>query len=188
MRGDEMTLTMFLADVPSPLGDLRLLSDEAGRVRALQFAERPARLRRHLDEHYPGHELVRAPAPEAVVDALRRYFEGDLEAFDGIDVAAAGAPAQQRAWSALRRIPAGRTMTYEALGRAMGIADWRAAVDAGAAAGANPVAIVVPCHRVVSANGDLKGYAWGLHRKRWLLEHEGALAAAAAVQRTASLF
>jgi methylated-DNA-[protein]-cysteine S-methyltransferase len=188
MRGDEMSTTIFLADLPSPLGDLLLVSDEQGRVRALQFAERRARLRRHLDEHYEGHELVRATPPEAIAAALRRYFDGDLEALDRVDVAAAGTPAQQLAWSAMRRLPAGRAMTYEALGRAMGIADWRAAIDAGAAAGANPVAIVVPCHRVVSANGELKGYAWGLHRKRWLLEHEGALAPLVAVPRTASLF
>jgi methylated-DNA-[protein]-cysteine S-methyltransferase len=70
----------------------------------------------------------------------------------------------------------------------MGIDDWRAAVDAGAALAANPIAIIVPCHRVVGAGGDLKGYAWGLHRKRWLLEHEGAIAARADTPQEASLF
>ena len=110
-----------------------------------------------------------------MVDALQRYFAGELAALDSIEVATAGTEPQERAWAALRRIPAGQTTTYGALGKSVGINDWRASVDMGAAVGANPIAIIVPCHRVLGANGDLKGYAWGLHRKRWLLEHEGAI-------------
>ena len=81
----------------------------------------------------------------------------------------------EKVWAALRRIPAGSTTSYGKLARELGFEDPRAAIDIGAANGANPVAIVVPCHRVIASTGDLKGYAWGLHRKRWLLEHEKAV-------------
>ena len=81
----------------------------------------------------------------------------------------------------MRRIPAGQTISYGWLARALGFRDPRAAIDIGAANGANPVAVIVPCHRVIASSGDLKGYAWGLHRKRWLLKHEDALPRAAEV-------
>lgn len=170
-------MKMILSKLESPLGTMLLATDEQGRVRALELAERRSRLHRNLREHYGVLELTEGPAPTAVAGALQRYFAGELEALDGIAVATAGTAQQERAWAALRRIPAGQTTTYGALGKSMGIDDWRAAVDAGAAAGANPIAIIVPCHRVLGANGDLKGYAWGPHRKRRLLEHEGAIEA-----------
>jgi methylated-DNA-[protein]-cysteine S-methyltransferase len=123
-----------------------------------------------------------------VADALQRYFECDLDALERIEAVTAGTDQQERAWAALRRVRAGQTTTYGAVGKSMGIDDWRAAVDAGAAVGANPIAIIVPCHRVLGTNGDLKGYGWGLHRKRWLLEHEMAIEVRSAAPQTASLF
>jgi len=168
-------MKLTLTELPSPQGTLLLVTDDEQRVRALDFAERRSRLHKNLQEHYGAYELTEGEAPAAIVHALERYFAGDLTALDAIEVATAGTPAQELAWAALRRIPVGRTATYTEIGRAMGITDWRAAVDAGAAVGANPIALIVPCHRVIAANGDLKGYAWGLHRKRWLLEHEKAL-------------
>ena len=83
---------------------------------------------------------------------------------------------QRRVWAALRRIPAGRTVSYGQLARSLGLQDPRAAIDVGAANAANPVALIVPCHRVGASDGSLRGYAWGLARKRWLLVHEHALA------------
>ena len=90
-------------------------------------------------------------------------------------------------WAALRRIPVGQTTTCGALGRLLGFTDPRAAIDVGAAIGANPIAVIVPCHRVVASNGELKGYAWGLHRKRWLLEHEKAIQLQVGAPQSASL-
>jgi methylated-DNA-[protein]-cysteine S-methyltransferase len=98
-----------------------------------------------------------------------------LAAIDAIALADAGTELQKRVWGALRKIPAGTTTSHGELARSLGFDDPRAAVDIGAANGANPIAIVVPCHRVIAKNGDLRGYAWGLHRKAALLEHEGAL-------------
>lgn len=181
-------MRMTLSQLDSPLGTLLLATDGQGRLRALELAGRRARLHRNLQAQYGATELTEGPAPAAIAEALRRYLEGEWHALDRLEVATAGSEAQQRAWAALRRIPAGQTATYGAIGQAMGITDWRAAVDAGAAVGANPIALVIPCHRVLGANGDLKGYAWGPQRKRWLLEHEGALAAPSPAPRTASLF
>jgi methylated-DNA-[protein]-cysteine S-methyltransferase len=154
----------------------------------LEFSGRRARLHRNLREHYGSYTLADAAAPAVVAHALRRYFDGEHAAIEQVDVRTAGTPFQERTWAQLRAIPAGCTRTYGDVGKAAGITDWRAAIDAGAAIGANPVAILVPCHRVVGAAGNLKGYAWGLHRKQWLLEHEHALAAAVAGPETASLF
>ena len=181
-------MKMILSHVESPLGVMLLATDEQHRARALEFAERRSRLHRKLREQYDAYELIEGPAPTAVADALQRYFAGELGALDNIEVATAGTELQERAWAALRHIPAGQTTTYGALGKSVGIDDWRAAVDMGVAVGANPIALIVPCHRVLGANGDLKGYAWGLHRKRWLLEHEGCIEARPADLQTALQF
>lgn len=181
-------MKIVLSHLPSPLGAMRLATDAQGGVRALSFEDRSRRLHDHLQAQYGGLALSEGPPPAAVAGALQRYFDGALDALDGIATAAAGSELEQRVWAALRRIPVGQTMTYGALGQSLSLSDWRAALDVGAAVGANPIAILVPCHRVLGANGDLKGFAWGLQRKRWLLEHEAAIDARAAVPQTAALF
>lgn len=181
-------MKFFLSHLAFPLGAMLLVADEQGRVLALEIGDRRSRLHRSLREQYGTYELLDAEAPAAVATAMRRYFAGELQALDELDVVTAGSERQQRAWAALRRIPAGTTATYGEIGQAMGITDWRASVDAGAAVGANPVALIVPCHRVVGANGDLKGFAWGLHRKQWLLEHEGAIKPRRSAAQTEALF
>lgn len=170
-------MKLFLSHLDSPLGDMLLVTDAQQAVRALDFADHEARLHRGLREHYGEVELTAIPAPAAIADALARYFAGELEALNGLPTATAGSELQRRVWAALRRIPAGTTTSYGRLARELGFDDPRAAIDMGAANGANPIAIIVPCHRVIASNGDLKGYAWGLHRKRWLLEHEKAMTA-----------
>lgn len=169
-------MKMFLSPLESPLGAMLLATDAQRAVRALDFADHKARLYRGLREHYGEVELAEVPAPSEIADALARYFDGELQALDALRTATAGSELQRRVWTALRRIPAGTTTTYGKLARELGFDDPRAAIDMGAANGANPIAIIVPCHRVIASNGDLKGYAWGVHRKRWLLEHEKAMA------------
>ena len=180
-------MKLLLGRIPSPLGELRLVVDAAGQVRALDYAGYEARLHRLLREHYGTHELVDAAPPPAIREAIERYFDGDLTAAEGIATATAGSDLQRRVWEALRRIPNGVTATYGQLARELGFEDPRAAIDVGAACGSNPIAIVVPCHRVIASDGSLKGYAGGLHRKRWLLEHEKALAEVPPVPQTARL-
>jgi len=173
-------MKLYLSRIASPLGEIPLVTDEQEQVRALDFPEYQSRLQRLLREHYGKYELIEAPAPASIAAALRRYFEGDLTALNHIVTATAGSDLQRQVWDALRRLPVGRTMSYGELARSLGFQDPRAAIDVGAANGANPIAIIVPCHRVIASNGELKGYAGGVHRKRWLLEHEGAITKAAA--------
>jgi len=174
-RPNLAVMKLFLSDIPSPLGEMLLVTDAQARVRALEFADHRARLHRGLRERCGTFELIEAPALAAIAGALRRYFEGELGALAEIVVATGGSDLQRQVWEALRRTPAGRTVSYGELARTLGFQDPRAAIDIGAANGANPIAVIVPCHRVIASNGDLKGYAWGVQRKRWLLEHEGTL-------------
>ncbi|QBR00190.1 methylated-DNA--[protein]-cysteine S-methyltransferase [Paraburkholderia pallida] len=180
-------MQLFLSRLPSPLGELLLVTDAQQTIRALEFADHTSRLHRGLREHYGSTELVDSTAPEAIAQAIARYFAGEREALGALPTATAGTDLQRRVWAALRLIPAGATTTYGKLAKELGFEDPRAAIDIGAANGANPIAIVVPCHRVIASNGDLKGYAWGLHRKRWLLEHEKAMSASSTVPQTLTL-
>ncbi len=169
-------MKMLLSHLASPLGAMLLVTDAQQIVRALDFEDHKARLYRGLREHYGDVELMEIPAPVEIVGAFDRYFSGELEALDVLRTQTNGTELQCRVWAALRRIPTATTTTYGKLAKELGFDDPRAAIDVGAANGANPIAIIVPCHRVIASNGDLKGYAWGLHRKRWLLEHERAMA------------
>ena len=156
----------------SPCGELTVVTRDE-RLVGLGFADGDAPLRRSLARRF-GVAPVRGPAPAAVTRALTAYFGGDIAALDSLEVDGGGTPFQQRVWGALRRIPAGRTVAYRDLARTIGAPDAVRAV--GAANGANPIGIVVPCHRVIAADGALQGYAYGLERKRWLLRHESAIA------------
>jgi len=164
--------TFTLDRVASPVGEVLLVVDDAGAVRALDFADYEARMLRLLQRHYGPVALTPGRAPEPVRAALDAYFGGDARALDGLPVKTGGTAFQRTVWAALRAIPAGETRSYGQLAAAIGKP---AAVRAvGLANGANPVGVIVPCHRVVGANGKLTGYAGGLERKRWLLAHEGA--------------
>lgn len=167
-------MRLLLDHFASPVGMILLVHDDENILRALDFIDYEPRLHRLLRLHYGTVELVRAAAPSQTTQPLQRYFAGDHSAVAQIPVATAGTPFQRQVWSALRTIPAGQTRTYGALARDLGSPGASRAV--GLANGANPVAIVVPCHRVIGANGALTGFGGGLHRKQWLLEHEGALA------------
>ena len=166
---------LTLDRMATPLGDVLLVTDEQGAVRALDFADHEPRMRRLLARHAPGSGLMEGRAPERVRSAVTAWFGGDLRALDGLSVKTAGTPFQREVWAALRAIPAGETRSYGQLAAAVGRP---AAVRAvGLANGANPVGVIVPCHRVIGANGTLTGYAGGLERKRWLLNHEGVIVA-----------
>jgi methylated-DNA-[protein]-cysteine S-methyltransferase len=152
-----------------------LIHDLEGCMRALDFHDFEPRMRRLLRRHYgaEGDEftLEDRPSPVAIQYALRDYFAGDLTAIDAIPVATNGTPFQRDVWAALRGIRPGTTLSYGALARQLGRPKSVRAV--GLANGANPVAIVVPCHRVIGTDGSLTGYGGGIDRKRWLLAHEG---------------
>jgi methylated-DNA-[protein]-cysteine S-methyltransferase len=170
--------TLTLDRVATPVGEVLLVTDSEGAVRALDFADYEARMTRLLARHAPGAAVADGRAPERVRAAVEAYFSGDVRALDGLTVTTGGTDFQRSVWKALRAIPAGETRTYGQLAAAIGAP--KAVRAAGLANGQNPVAVIVPCHRVIGANGTLTGYAGGLERKRWLLEHEGAATPAAA--------
>jgi methylated-DNA-[protein]-cysteine S-methyltransferase len=163
-------MTYELATVDTPLGPAHALARD-GRLCALGLvarAPRPSSPLAHLSRLAPRPVCN----PAGVATALAAYFDGDLAALDAVEVDPDGTPFQRRVWTALRAIPAGTTTTYGELARELGVPTASRAV--GAANGANPVWIVIPCHRVIGASGDLTGYAGGLDVKRRLLAHEGA--------------
>jgi methylated-DNA-[protein]-cysteine S-methyltransferase len=162
---------LFIDDCATPIGTALLVFDREGALRALDFEDHATRTRRLLRLYYGGTPLTEIRAPATIKAALRRYFDGELDALSETTCAVAGTPFQRSVWTALRGIAPGRTTTYGALARTLGKPAASRAV--GLANGSNPIGIVVPCHRVIGANGDLTGYGGGLHRKRWLLRHEG---------------
>ncbi|CAN5502183.1 methylated-DNA--[protein]-cysteine S-methyltransferase [soil metagenome] len=119
-------------------------------------------------------------------DRIRAYFDGELAAIDSIPTEGAGTPFQQRVWSELRRIPCGTTLSYGGLAERLGDKNLMRAV--GLANGSNPIAVVVPCHRVIGADGSLTGYGGGLPRKSWLLNHEGVPVRNGRIDRQGDLF
>ena len=162
----------------SPVAMLLLVTDEDGALRGLEFADHESRMSRLLRLHYGAYTLEEGDAPVSITRALDAYFNGDMEALAAIRTATGGTPFQREVWKALRTIPAGTTMSYGQLAAKIGRTGASRAV--GAANGANPIAIVVPCHRVIGASGALTGFAGGLPRKRWLLDHENRFAQAPA--------
>jgi methylated-DNA-[protein]-cysteine S-methyltransferase len=150
----------------TPLGELAIVVDTEGFLRAVGWLDGHARMRRHLG----GAPLVQERDPAGHTSAIARYFEGDLGAIEGLPVVFSGTDFQRRVWNALRDIPRGETRSYGNLARSIG--NPRAMRAVGLANGANPVGIVVPCHRVIGADGSMTGYGAGVERKRWLLEHE----------------
>lgn len=173
-------MRLLLDRLSSPIGDIFLVF-EGERLRALDFADYEERMHRLLRLHYGAVTLSEARAPEAIRAALGRYFVGEIAAPDGIECATAGTAFQRTVWSALRLIPAGETRSYGAVAAMIG--NPRACRALGAANGANPIALVVPCHRVIGANAALTGYGGGLSRKAWLLAHEEAAMAGRAGPR-----
>lgn len=158
-----------IQELDSPIGTMILAASEAG-VCTLDFAERQATILGRLERRFGRIMLRRAHGPDPAAERLRAYFAGELQGLDAIPVDPGGTPFQREVWSALRAVRPGRTISY---GTLAGRIQRRGASRAvGAANARNPVAIVIPCHRAIGADGRLTGYAGGLDRKQWLLDHE----------------
>ncbi|MFZ4832127.1 methylated-DNA--[protein]-cysteine S-methyltransferase [Rouxiella sp. Mn2063] len=176
--------------ITTPLGELEIIADTQGNLRALEWLDYHARLLKLLAQHYgpdystegaaksnasskAGFTLQQQAVPETLRQAIVNYFAGDLHSIDNIAVATAGTEFQRSVWAMLRTIPCGEVMSYGEMASRLG--NPGAARAVGLADGSNPISIVVPCHRVIGSNGALTGYAGGVDRKRWLLQHEGYL-------------
>ena len=171
------------AMVKTPIGPLGLWANDEALV-GLEFSDKAARmsgLDAALERDWGAFTTQTARDPAGAATRLERYFAGELAALDEQPVEYRGTEFQQAIWDELRRIAPGQTLGYAELARKIGRP--RAVRAAGAANGANRIAIFVPCHRVIAADGSLWGYGGGLERKRFLLEHEHARFGDAAAQR-----
>lgn len=161
--------------LPTPLGDMLAVASEAG-LCGLEFGrpERATRLWRRLERWRPGADVADGVAP--VFDLARQwlahYFHSPDQPGPAVPLDLLGTDFELAVWREIQAIPAGRTTTYGDIAARLGRIDASRAV--GAAVGANPVGLIVPCHRVVGSSGSLTGYGGGLERKEWLLRHERA--------------
>ena len=155
----------------TPIGIALLVTDAEGILRALDWQDYEHRMHELLRLHYGAVDLSSLQAPDDMRGALSGYFEGDLDRLSSIRWRVGGTSFQRRVWTALASIPVGTTLSYGALAAKL---DMPKAVRAvGHANGSNPISVVLPCHRLIGADGSLVKYGGGLERKRWLLRHEG---------------
>jgi len=157
-------MTTYFSKMDSPIGELLLVGDGTSLTQLLM-----------LNQKYYGSETQQDWQRDDVIfraarDQLKAYFAGELRTFN-LPLAPTGTAFQRKVWQALRDIPYGQTESYGALAKR--IDSPKASRAVGMANGHNPISIIVPCHRVIGANGNLTGYGGGIERKRWLLEHEG---------------
>jgi len=173
-------LDLLVDHLCTPVGELVIICDVHATIRAIDWQEFEDRMFRKLAIHYParGWSLRRARDPFRHTSTLAAYMDGEITAVDRLEVQTGGTLFQREVWRGLRKIPAGTTTSYGALAERIGRPSAVRAV--GLANGANPIGIVVPCHRVIGADGSLTGYGGGLERKRWLLAHEARYARYAA--------
>jgi methylated-DNA-[protein]-cysteine S-methyltransferase len=165
-----MSLRFLLDRCPSPIGVMLLVSDTDGHLRALDFEEYEQRMHRLLRLQSGDFTTEAGSTPYAVKQALTAYFTGEIDALNAVSIRTGGTEFQRQVWRALRELPAGATTSYGRLAATIGHPKASRAV--GMANGSNPIALVVPCHRVIGANGSLTGYGGGLPRKQWLIQHE----------------
>ena len=157
--------------ISSPIGKIVIVVD-GDRLWSLDFEDCTERMMKLLKRRYTEVRLKQVVDPHGFSTRINNYFAGDYENLTTIPVHTGGTPFQQQVWIALREIPAGQTFTYSGLAARIGRP--KAARAVGMTVSLNPIAIVLPCHRVVGRNASLTGYAGGVDRKRWLLRHENA--------------
>lgn len=166
-------MSLFLTDkLATPIGDMVIIAHD-GVLLLLEFDDAKERYMRDMRARYGDIALTPHDNPFGFTAIMHRYFAGDIQAIDGLKTDGGGTAFENQVWALLKQIPVGTTRSYGDLARALGDINLSRAV--GTANGKNPIAIVVPCHRVIGADGSMTGYAGGLTRKEWLLRHEGAL-------------
>lgn len=163
-------MEVHIEEIESPVGTV-VLAESGGALCALDFESSVKPVVERLKRRYGSIEVASGNGARPFRDRIEAYFAGDLSAIEGLQVNPKGTVFQREVWSALQRIPPGSTTCYSELAVKIGRP---AAIRAvGMANARNPIAVVIPCHRVIGRDGSLTGYAGGLERKRWLLQHEG---------------
>ncbi len=158
--------------IQTPIGDMILVARD-GVLLLLEFEDATGRVEREMKLRFKNHELQQTENPFGLSQIMRDYFSGSISAINNILTDGGGTAFEKQVWAELRKIPTGSTVSYGAIARKLGDINMSRAV--GTANGRNPIAIVVPCHRVIGADGSMTGYGGGIARKEWLLRHEGAL-------------
>ena len=167
-------MNAILSDhVETPIGPMVLLARD-GVLLLLEFEDATDRVAREMKGRFGGANHQPTDDPFGFSSRVKAYFAGDLWAIDSIPASGGGTPFEEGVWAELRTISCGTTQSYGAIARRLGDPNLARAV--GTANGRNPIAVVVPCHRVIGVDGALVGYGGGLHRKKWLLAHEKASA------------
>jgi methylated-DNA-[protein]-cysteine S-methyltransferase len=165
--------TFYAERIATPVGEAFLVTDSEGALRAFDWTDHEDRMLRLLRRQYgAAPQLEVGTGPKAIREAFAAYFAGAVDALAATPWRTGGTLFQRKVWAALCEIPAGSTESYGELASRIGLP--KAVRAVGLANGANPVGVIVPCHRVIGANGSLTGYGGGIERKRWLLAHEGA--------------
>lgn len=167
--------TLYEEHINTPLGELLLWTDAQQHIYAVDWSDYQNRMHTLLQRQHPTSSyIIQASAQTTTAyQAIQRYFDGDLLALTALTCVLGGTEFQRQVWRALGTIPCGSTWSYAQLAQA--IQRPKAVRAVGAANGANPISLIIPCHRVIGLNQQLTGYAGGLERKRWLLQHENAL-------------
>lgn len=161
---------LYLEKINSPIGRILIIT-AAEMLCGLEFEAYESRTYGFLEKRFGEFKLNDTQNASAITQRIQAYLEGDYHSLDQILVSTGGTAFQQQVWTALRSIPIGAVITYGELAQRLGKP--AAARAIGITNSLNPISIVLPCHRVIGANGALTGYAGGLERKRWLLQHEG---------------
>jgi methylated-DNA-[protein]-cysteine S-methyltransferase len=163
----------YLTDrIQTPIGDMILVACD-GVLLLLEFEDATGRVAREMKMRFKDHELQETKNPFGLSQVMHDYFAGNTSAINNILTDGGGTFFEKQVWAELRKIPTGSTVSYGSIARKLGDINMSRAV--GTANGRNPIAIVVPCHRVIGADGSMTGYGGGIKRKEWLLRHEGAL-------------
>ena len=166
-------MSNFLTErIETPVGPMILVAKD-GVVLLFEFEGTPGRIERQMRRRFGDVVLEPATNPFGISDRIRSYFDGDIRSLDDLLTDGGGTEFERQVWAELRKIPAGTTVSYGQIARKLGDVQLSRAV--GTANGKNPIAIIVPCHRVIGADGSMTGYGGGLRNKEWLLRHEGAL-------------
>jgi methylated-DNA-[protein]-cysteine S-methyltransferase len=158
--------------IPTPIGDMILVARD-GILHLLEFEDASGRVERELKSRFKNYEMQYTENPFGLSHIMHDYFSGNIHAIDTILTDGGGTTFEKKVWAELRKIPTGSTVSYGSIARKLG--DIKMSRAVGTANGRNPIAIVIPCHRVIGADGSMTGYGGGIARKEWLLRHEGAL-------------
>ena len=162
-------MALLIASTSTPVGTLNLIADGELLIGANLSSFRA--LKDGLDSIYRGVEIKEVKGIPVISDLISDYFDGDLSAINGVKVSQPGGSFSQAAWKAMRRVRAGRVLSYADLAKNAGSP--KAVRAAGSACAKNAIVLVVPCHRIVKTGGALGNYAYGIDKKEWLLRHEG---------------